>query len=115
MAIEILEYLDERGNSQYGKWFNRLDATAAAKVTVAIDRIGRGLMSNVEPVGGGVSEQKIDTGPGYRIYFGSETNGRTTTIVILLNGGKKSGQQRDIELAKRYWKAYKARKRTGES
>lgn len=115
MVLEILEYLDERGESPYGKWFIGLNARAAAKVTTAVDRIGRGLMSNVESVGGGVSERKIDFGHGYRIYFGTETDGRLTTIVILLKGGSKSGQRKDIELAKLYWKAYKARKRKGES
>lgn len=115
MAIEILEYLDESGKSPYGRWFSRLNARAAAKVTTVIDRMGRGLMTNVEPIGGGVSERKIDFGPGYRIYFGTETDGHVTKIVILLNGGSKSGQSKDIELAKLYWKDYKARKRKGES
>ena len=71
-------------------------------------------MTNVESVGSGVYERKIDFGPGYRIYFGSETDGRVTRIVILLHSGTKKGQNRDIDLAKRYWKAYKARKRRGE-
>lgn len=115
MTIEIQEYLDESGNSPYGKWFSRLNARAAAKVTTAIDRIGRGLMTNVEAVGGGVSERKIDFGPGYRIYFGSESDGQITKIVILLNGGSKSGQSKDIRLAKQYWKDYEARKRKGEN
>jgi len=114
MTIEILEYVDGRGDSPYGKWFNGLNAKAAAKITTAIDRIGRGLMTNVESVGGGVSERKIDFGPGYRIYFGSETDGRVTKVVILLNGGTKSGQSKDIGLAMQYWKDYKIRKRKGE-
>lgn len=72
-------------------------------------------MSNVESVGGGVSEIKIDFGPGYRVYFGSETDGRTTRIVILLHGGTKKRQSKDIDVAKEYWKDYKARQRKGES
>ena len=114
MAIEILEYLNDIGQSPYGKWFEKLNAKAAAKVTSAIDRIGRGLMTNVESVGAGVYERKIDFGPGYRIYFGRVTDGRITTIVILLHGGTKRGQSKDIDLAKRYWKDHKARKRRGE-
>jgi putative addiction module killer protein len=114
MTIEILEYLDNRGHSPYGQWFNTLNARAAAKVTAAIDRIGRGLMTNIESVGGGVYERKINFGPGYRIYFSSEIGGRVATIVILLNGGTKKSQSKDIVLARQYWKDYKHRKRRGE-
>jgi len=114
MTIEIREYQDSKGQSPYSKWFNGLNARAAAKVTSAIDRIGRGLMSNVESVGGGVSERKIDFGPGYRIYFGTETDGRITKVVILLHGGSRKRQSKDVEKAKEYWKDYKARKRRGE-
>ena len=71
-------------------------------------------MTNVESVGSGVFERKIDFGPGYRIYFGTETDGRVTKVVILLNGGSKSRQNKDIDLAKGYWKEYKSRKRKGE-
>lgn len=115
MTVEILEYLDNSGHSPYGRWFDRLDAKAAARVTIAVDRISRGLMTNVESVGGGVYERKIDFGPGYRIYFGSATDGRITKVVLLLHGGTKKGQSKDIELAKQYWKDYKARKRRGET
>lgn len=115
MSIEIREYQDSDGQSPYGKWFNHLNARAAGRITSTIDRIGRGLMSNVESVGGGVSERKIDFGPGYRIYFGTATDGRITRIVILLHGGSKKHQSKDIEKAKGYWKDYKVRKRRGEN
>ncbi len=114
MTIEIREYLDVNGVSVYGRWFDGLDAKAAAKISVAIDKIGRGLLSNVEPVGGGVSERKVDFGPGYRIYFGSESDGRITKVVILLCGGTKRRQNADIAQAKALWKDYKTRKRSGE-
>ena len=71
-------------------------------------------MTNVESVGGGVYERKVDFGPGYRIYFGLETDGRVTKLVLLLNGGSNPGQRQDIDLAKLYWKDYKSRKRRGE-
>ena len=115
MSIEIREYLDASGCSPFGRWFEKLNARAAAKVTSALDRIGRGLMSNVKSVGGGVAERKIDFGPGYRIYFGSESDGETTTLVILLHGGAKMGQSKDIALAKAYWKDFMSRKRSGET
>lgn len=114
MTVEIREYLVPSGRSPFGRWFEKLNARAAAKVTSALDRIGRGLMSDVKPVGGGVSERRIDFGPGYRVYFGSESDGETTTAVVLLNGGTKSGQSKNIALAKAYWKDYRLRKRRGE-
>ena len=55
--IAILEFLDESGHSPYGRWFAGLNANAAAKITVATDRIGRGQMSNVDSAGGGVYER----------------------------------------------------------
>jgi putative addiction module killer protein len=115
MTIEILEYLAPDGASIFGKWFAGLDPKAAAKVTSAIDKIERGLLGDVESVGDGVSERKIDFGPGYRIYFGSETDGLITKIVILLCGGTKRRQSDDIAKAKELWNDYKSRKRRGET
>ena len=70
-------------------------------------RLEQGNMSNVDPVGEGVSEKKIDYGPGYRLYFGQD--GRD--LIVLLGGGSKKGQPADIAAAKELWKDYKARKR----
>jgi len=68
--MRIVEYLDAAGRSPFTGWFDGLDSTAAAKVTVALTRIELGNLSNVKTVGGGVLEHRIDFGPGYRIYFG---------------------------------------------
>ena len=114
LMIEIQEYLDESGDSAFGRWFRRIGPTAAAKVTTALDKMERGLMGDVKSVGGGVSEQRIHFGPGYRIYFGSVRDKHTIKIVILLCGGSKEGQNQDIKAAKAYWKEYKSRKRKGE-
>lgn len=101
------EYLDTEGVSPFGRWFNQLNAEAANKVTTAVYRLELGNFSNVEPVGEGVSEYKIDFGPGYRIYFALDGN----ELIILLGGGSKKRQSRDIENAKTYWRQYKLRKR----
>lgn len=118
MAIEIKEYLDLDGQSPYGKWFDDLDARAAAKIATAIDKIGRGLLGDVKAVGGGVSERRSERrlayGPGYRIYFGSETDRGITKVVVLLGGGTKGSQNADISRAKVLWTEYKTRKRRGE-
>ena len=69
-ALKVLECLDAAGQSPFGRWFAGLNPAAAAKVTIALYRLGAGNFSNVKGVGAGVFEYKIDFGPGYRIYFG---------------------------------------------
>ena len=101
-----LEYLDQQGRSPFGIWRTSLDAIARTKVTVALTRLASGNASNVKSVGQGVSELKIDFGPGYRAYFGRDGE----AIVILLAGGTKKRQQRDIEDAQARWADYKRRK-----
>src|SRR6266478_5804387 len=105
--LDVREYLDATGRSPFGEWFADLDAPAAAKVTVAVARIEQGNLSNVKTVGEGVLEYRIDFGPGYRVYFGRDGE----VLVILLTGGTKKRQQRDIETAKEYWRDYKQTRR----
>lgn len=89
--IDVREYLDGKGRSPYAQWFGGLNAVAAAKVVTAVTRISLGNFSNVEGVGAGVFEYKLDFGPGYRIYFAKDGE----TLVILLGGGSKKRQHRD--------------------
>lgn len=70
--IAIREYIDSGGRNPYARWFNRLDAQAAAKVATALVRLGMGNLSGVKGVDAGVFEHRIDFGPGYRIYFGKD-------------------------------------------
>ena len=78
-----------------------------SRITIALDRLERGNLSNAKSVGSGVSELRLNFGPGYRIYFGRDG----ATLIILLGGGTKKRQQRDIELAQALWREYKQRKR----
>ena len=105
--MPILEYADRAGSSPFAGWFRALDAVAAAKVTTAVRRLELGNFSNVKGVGAGIFEYRIDFGPGYRVYFGKDGD----AIVILLGGGTKKRQQRDIEAAHNSWQDYKARKK----
>lgn len=105
--MDIREYETEDGRSPFAEWFDDLDATAAAKVTTALTRLGLGNTSNVKGVGSGVFELKIDFGPGYRVYFGKDG----MELVILLGGGTKKRQQRDIGNAHDCWQDYKDRKK----
>ena len=104
--ITIREYLDPRGHSPFARWFESLSSPAAAKITTALIRIEQGNFSNAKGVGAGVYECRIDFGPGYRIYFGKDGE----TIVILLGGGTKNRQHKDILEARKSWNDYKGRK-----
>ena len=106
-VLELRGYVDETGNQRFAKWFESLNATAAAKVTIVLTRIERGNLSNAKGVGGGVLEYKIDFGPGYRIYFGKDGE----RLVILIGGGTKKRQDRDIAAAQICWIDYKRRKK----
>jgi putative addiction module killer protein len=106
-VTEVREYLDEQGRSPFRGWFDNLNAEAAAKIATALLRIELGSFSNVKGVGAGVLELRIDFGPGYRIYFGRDGQ----ALVILLGGGTKKRQQKDIEMAKVHWHEYKQRKK----
>jgi len=90
---------------EFEKWFRKLkDRRAKAKILFRIQRIEEhGNFGDCEPVGQGVSELRIHYAKGYRLYL-KEQNG---LIVLLLNGGDKSTQQKDIIKAKQIWKEYK--------
>jgi putative addiction module killer protein len=93
--IELREFLDSSGRSPFERWFDNLNAVAAARVTVALTRLSQGNFSNVGGVGSGVFELKVDFGPGYRVYFGKDG----PRIVILLGGSSKKRQSAMIAAA----------------
>jgi putative addiction module killer protein len=105
--LEIRYYVAANGDEPFADWFAELEAIARAKVARAIARMEQGNLSNVKSVGEGVLEYRIDFGPGYRVYFGRDGE----TLVILLTGGTKKRQQRDIDAAHAYWQDYKQDKR----
>jgi len=88
--------LEVRQTDVFTDWFAGLrDREARARITVRIRRLSLGNPGDVKPVGGGVSEMRIDYGPGYRVYFVR----RGDTVVVLLCGGDKRNQDRDIARA----------------
>ncbi len=90
--------------SAYDDWIGHLrDRNARARVVARVRRLTLGNPGDVKPVGGGISEMRIDYGPGYRVYYMQ----RGELLVILLCGGDKSTQDKDIENAKDYAKAWK--------
>lgn len=106
VAIRVVEYLDAEGRSSYARWFESLNAPAAAKVAAAVYQPAAGNFPNVKGVGSGVFERKIDFGPGCRVYFGRDGN----VLVVLLGGSSKQRQQESIAAAKARWNDYRRRK-----
>lgn len=104
--MEVLEYIKDDGSNPYKKWFDSLDAQAAAKVTVAKARLELGNTSSIKWFDG-IGEYRIDWGPGYRIYLVQDGK----NLIILLGGGTKKRQQKDIKTAKALYKEYKSRKK----
>ena len=107
MAITVQAYLTTDGANPFARWFAALNVQAALKVRTAIAWMEGGNLSNAKNVGAGVFENRIDFGPGYRVYFGRD--GRE--LIILLGGGTKTRQRNDISAARGFWADYKARKR----
>ena len=108
--IDIQEFLDVSGGSPFARWFERLNAVAAARVTIVLARLSQRNFSNVKGVGGGIYELKVDFGPVYRVYFGKDGE----RLVILLGGSAKKRQDAAIAAAQMAWTEYKRRKRGKE-
>jgi putative addiction module killer protein len=104
--MQIKEYIKEDGSNPYQKWFNSLDAIAAAKITVAKARLELGNTSNIKWFDG-FGEYRIDWGAGYRIYLAQDGQ----QLIILFGGGTKKSQQKDIHAAKKLFTEYKSRKK----
>jgi putative addiction module killer protein len=104
---EVREYVRPDGHCPFVAWVDSLNDHAAAKVLTAIQRMKNGNLGDHKSVGGGVSERRIDYGPGYRVYFARDGE----RIVILLGGGSKARQQADIKSAQSCWAAYKTERK----
>jgi putative addiction module killer protein len=95
--------LELRQTETFAKWRQRqTDARTRAIIAARLDRLAYGHIGDAQPVGDGISELRIHYGPGYRIYFQQ----RGSTLIILLCGGDKSTQVRDIKTAKRILKEW---------
>ena len=106
--LDIRYYVAADGIQPFAEWFADLEPVTRARIARVITRMEQGNLSNAKPVGGGVLEYRIDFGPGYRVYFARDGE----TLVILLTGGSKKRQPRDIEEASACWQDYKRRKRS---
>lgn len=96
-------YVTPDGKTPFTEWLEALrDIKGRAKIRVRLDRLRLGNLGDCKSLGEGVSELRIDFGPGYRVYFGQEG----TRTLVLLYGGDKSTQQADIKKAQAYWEDY---------
>ncbi len=104
--IKIIIYSTSTGSEPYCSWEDKLDTKTKAVVKNRLDRIKLGNFGDAKIIKGGdnIWELRIDYGPGYRIYFGKQG----ISIVILLVGGEKKSQSRDITKAIRYWSDYRS-------
>ena len=93
-TVEVRYYQTADGETPLAQWLRGLrDGQTRARIVARIDRLKVGLIGDWKSVGGGVCELRIDHGPGYRVYYGQEG----TTLILLLCGGDKSTQAKDIE------------------
>lgn len=106
MTVELRYYQTSAGGQPFVEWMQGLnDRQARTRIEARLARVAVGNLGDVEPVGEGVLELRIDWGPGYRVYFSRLGK----VIVLLLCGGDKRKRQRDIKRAKAYFEDYKAR------
>lgn len=105
--VEIRRYQTAEGKVPLSEWMHGLrDGRARARIVARLDRLSVGLSGDWKNVGDGVCELRIDYGPGYRVYYGQDGE----SLILLLCGGDKRTQAKDIEKAHDYWKDYKTRK-----
>jgi putative addiction module killer protein len=103
---ELREYVAASGRNLFRDWLLSLkDMRGRAVIRVRLNRLRLGNFGDCKPVGEGVQELRVSFGPGYRVYFGRHGN----TVVILLCGGDKGSQTRDIAKAREFWRDYRSR------
>lgn len=102
---QVIVYQDEKGREPFTEWLTGLqDAKARRQVLRRLSRLEHGNFGDCAPIGEGLSEMRIHYGPGYRVYFREIGNDR----IVILCGGTKRTQTKDIARAKEYWKELKS-------
>ncbi len=98
----VKKYVTQEGKCPFEEWFDQLDPSLQARIDVRLDRVSLGNFGDRKSLDGGIFELRFQFGAGYRISFGLKGN----QIVILLAGGSKKTQSKDIRTARHLWKAY---------
>lgn len=105
MKKELRIYRTKEGKEPFIDWLESLDSTQRACITNRLDRVALGNYGDYKSIDDGVYELRIHYGPGYRVYFSEQQY----TIVLLLIGGNKRTQSKDIKKAKKYWAEFRER------
>lgn len=101
----VIVYHDQSGSEPFSDWLNRLrDPITRRRILKRLMRLEHGHYGDFKQIGSGVNELRFFFGAGYRVYFGEDGN----TIVVLLCGGDKDSQSRDIRRARAYWQEYQS-------
>jgi putative addiction module killer protein len=111
MALTVREYVAPDGKNPFRDWLDSLTLAVRARIQVRVLRFELGNLGDHKSVGGGVWEARVMFGPGYRIYFGKEG----ASVVVLLAGGDKGSQAKDISRAQALWGDYLEAKRHGKA
>lgn len=106
MKLTIREYISPQGKKPFRDWLKNLDIAVQARIQARVLRFESGNLGDHKTVGGGVWEARLDFGPGYRLYFGK----KGAAVILLLAGGDKTSQSKDIAAAKRYWDDFREAK-----
>lgn len=106
IGFQVKEYLTQGGKNPYREWLGTLDTSIQQRIQARVLRLESGNLGDSKVVGEGVFEARLDFGPGYRLYYGREGQ----TLVLLLCGGDKSTQRKDIQQAKDFWQLYRENK-----
>jgi putative addiction module killer protein len=107
----VREYIDADGTNPFRKWLARLALEARARIQARVLRFEAGNLGDHKSVGDGVWEARLDFGPGYRMYFAKSAR----TVILLLVGGDKRSQAKDINQAKQYWTQYREDTKHGKT
>jgi len=111
VAFAVREYLTADGRNPFRDWLAGLEVAVRARIQARVFRFELGNLGDHKSVGAGVWEARLTFGPGYRIYFGKDGD----SIVVLLAGGAKASQSRDIPRAQGFWRDYLEAKGHGKA
>jgi putative addiction module killer protein len=111
MALSIREYVSADERNPFREWLETLDVAVRARIQARILRFEMANLGDHKSVGAGVWEARLVFGPGYRIYFGKDGK----SIILLLVGGTKASQRKDVRRAQNFWRDYLEAKRHGQT
>ena len=111
MSVTVRQYVTADGKRPFLEWVRSLAKPVGARIQLRVQRFELGNLGDHKSVGQGVCEARVMFGPGYRIYFGKDGD----TIVVLLAGGDKGSQAKDITRAQEFWRDYLEAKKHGKA